>query len=153
MACCTRPSSWAWTLFFRLDLSAANLGGSLLVLLAGSLSFIGLGIVASVMPLLFPERGAQMTHVIQATLLLVSGVYYPVSVLPGWMQAVAQLSPATYVLEGVRNALLAGMPTAELWGYIWPLLIMGVVMIPVGILVFGQAERYAKRTGKLKRNG
>jgi ABC-2 type transport system permease protein len=140
-------------LFFQLDLSGANLGGSLLVLLAGSLSFIGLGIVASIMPLLFPERGAQMTHVIQATLLLVSGVYYPVSVLPGWMQAVAQLSPATYVLEGVRNSLLAGMPTAELWGYIWPLLLMGVILIPVGVMVFGQAERYAKKTGKLKRSG
>ncbi|MFN2290306.1 MAG: ABC transporter permease, partial [Anaerolineae bacterium] len=80
------------TLFFKLDLSGANLGGSLLVLLAGSLSFIGLGIVASIMPLLFPERGAQMTHVLQATLLLISGVYYPVSVLPGWMQTLAQLS-------------------------------------------------------------
>jgi len=140
-------------LFFKLDLSGANFGGSLLVLLAGSLSFIGLGIVASVMPLLFPERGAQMTHVIQATLLLVSGVYYPVSVLPGWMQALARLSPATYVLEGVRAGLLGGAPTAELWPYVWPLLGMGVVFIPVGVLVFGQAERYAKRTGKLKRNG
>ena len=140
-------------LFFKLDLSGANLGGSLLVLLAGSLSFIGLGIVASIMPLLFPERGAQMTHVIQATLLLVSGVYYPVSVLPAWMQAVARVSPATYVLEGVRASLLAGKPTAELWGYIWPLLVMGVVLIPIGVYVFGLAERYAKRSGKLKRNG
>jgi ABC-2 type transport system permease protein len=141
------------TLFFRLDLSGANLGGSLLVLLAGSLSFIGLGIMASVMPLLFPERGAQMTHVIQATLLLVSGVYYPIEVLPGWMQAVARLSPATYVLQGVRGGLLQGAPTRELLSYVWPLLVMGVVSIPVGVFVFGRAERYAKRTGKLKRNG
>jgi len=140
-------------LFFKLDLSGANLGGSLLVLLAGGLSFIGLGIVAAVMPLLFPERGAQMTHVLQATLLLVSGVYYPISVLPEWMQTVAQLSPATYALEGVRAGLLEGTPTPELWRYIWPLLIMGVVLIPVGVFVFGRAERYAKRTGKLKRSG
>ncbi len=140
-------------LFFDLDLSGANLGGSLLVLLAGSLSFIGLGIVAAIMPLLFPERGAQMTHVIQATLLLVSGVYYPVSVLPPWMQAVARLSPATYALEGVRAGLLQGRSTAELWPFIWPLLAMGVVLIPAGVFIFGRAERYAKRTGKLKRNG
>lgn len=140
-------------LFFKLDLSGANLGGSLLVLLAGGLSFIGLGIVASVMPLLFPERGAQMTHVVQAALLLFSGVYYPVTVLPAWMQTVARISPATYVLEGVRAGLLHGTPTAELWAYIWPLLIMGALLIPAGVLVFGQAERYAKRAGKLKRNG
>ncbi|MGQ9599583.1 MAG: ABC transporter permease [Anaerolineae bacterium] len=140
-------------LFFRLDLSGANLGGSLLVLLAGSLSFIGLGIVASIMPLLFPERGAQMTHVLQATLLLFSGVYYPVSVLPDWMQVAARFSPATYVLEGVREGLLHGQSTGKLWAYIWPLLGAGLVLIPTGVFIFGQAERYAKRTGKLKRNG
>ena len=140
-------------LFFDLDLSGANLGGSLLVLLAGSLSFIGLGIVASIMPLLFPERGAQMTHVIQATLLLISGVYYPVSVLPGWMQPAAKLSPATYVLEGVRAGLLEGRPTSELLPYVWPLLVMGILFIPLGVMIFEKAERYAKRTGKLKRSG
>jgi ABC-2 type transport system permease protein len=140
-------------LFFELDLSGANLGGSLLVLLAGSLSFIGLGIVASIMPLLFPERGAQMTHVIQATLLLISGVYYPVSVLPGWMQPAARLSPATYVLEGVRAGLLEGRPTSELLPYVWPLLVMGILFIPLGVMIFEKAERYAKRTGKLKRSG
>src|SRR5690606_6330383 len=80
-------------LFFELDLSGANLGGALLVLLVGSISLAGVGIVASILPLMYPERGAQMTHIIQAAFLLVSGVYYPVSVLPEWMQSLARLSP------------------------------------------------------------
>jgi ABC-2 type transport system permease protein len=140
-------------LFFRLDLSGANLFGSVLMLLAGSLSFIGLGIVASVLPLLFPERGAQMTHVIQALLLLISGVYFPVSVLPEWMQPLARLSPATYVLEGMRAALLDGAGTGSLVGHLGRLVFIGVIAIPVGLAVFRQAEKYAKRTGKLKRSG
>lgn len=140
-------------LFFRLDLGRANLPGSAMVLVAGSISFIGLGIVAAVLPLLFPERGAQMTHVVQALVLLVSGVYYPVSVLPGWMQPVARLSPATYVLEGMRDGVLGGAPTVRLLGYVWPLVLMGVAFIPIGLVVFRAAERYAKRTGKLKRSG
>jgi ABC-2 type transport system permease protein len=41
----------------------------------------------------------------------------------------------------------------QLWPDIWPLLIMGTVFIPFGLWAFGQAERYAKRTGKLKRVG
>jgi ABC-2 type transport system permease protein len=52
--------------FFQIDLSHANLVGSMAVLLAGSLSFIGFGIMASVLPLLFTERGSQMTFVIQS---------------------------------------------------------------------------------------
>lgn len=143
----------AVALFFKIDLSQANLPGALLVLVAGSFSFIGFGIMASVLPLLFPERGAQMTHVIQAVLLLFSGVYYPISVLPEWMQKVAMLSPATYVLAGMREALLENATMDELWQYIWPLLVAAAIAIPVGLKVFNSAERYAKRTGKLKRNG
>ena len=140
-------------LFFQLDLREANLFGGAMMLVAGSLSFIGLGMVASVLPLLFPERGAQMTHVIQALLLLISGVYFPVSVLPRWMQPLTRLSPATYVLEGMRSALLDGAGTAALLPHLGRLLIIGLVAIPVGLAIFRQAEMYAKRTGKLKRSG
>jgi ABC-2 type transport system permease protein len=138
---------------FHIDLSKANLLGGTVMLLAGSLSFIGVGVMGSVLPLLFPERGSQMTHVIIALLLLVSGVYYPVEVLPEFLQKLAVYSPATYVLDGTRQALLEGTPTSQLWQYIWPTLLMGLVAIPVGLWVFGLAERYAKRNGKLHRNG
>ncbi len=94
-----------------------------------------------------------MTHVFIAVLLLVSGVYYPVSVLPGVLKELARFSPATYVLEGVRQSLLEGVPTGELWSFIWPVLIMGACRIPAGLWVFRQAEIYAKRSGKLHRNG
>jgi ABC-2 type transport system permease protein len=138
---------------FEIDLSNANMFGSTLMLIVGSLSFIGVGIMGSILPLLFPERGSQMTHVIIAVLLLISGVYYPISVLPEFLQRLAVLSPATYVLDGTRLALLEGMSTMDLWPFIWPTLIMGLIAIPLGLWVFGMAERYAKRTGKLHRNG
>lgn len=143
----------ATALVFKIDLSNSNLTGGLVMLLAGSFSFIGIGITASVFPLLFPERGAQMTHVFIALLLLISGVYYPVEVLPGPLKALSVYSPATYVLVGTRRALLESTPTLQLWPYIWPVLIMGMILIPLGLWIFGQAERYAKRTGKLHRNG
>lgn len=141
------------TLFFELDLSNSNLFGALLVLLSGSVSLIGIGIFASILPLLYPERGAQMTHIIQASFLLVSGVYYPISVLPQWMQTLAQVSPVTYVLDGMRAALMEGAPTMDLMGYIVPLLIFGAIATPLGIWGFKEAELYAKRTGRLKRVG
>ncbi|MFQ5793962.1 MAG: ABC transporter permease [Candidatus Bipolaricaulia bacterium] len=140
-------------LFFRIDLGAANLIGAILMLLLGSISFIGFGIVAAVLPLLFPERGSQMTHVIEALMLLISGIYYPVTVLPDWIQRISTLSPATYVLQGMRDSLLDGVATGELLGYVVPLVIMGLVTIPIGLVVFGWVERYAKRTGRLKRSG
>jgi ABC-2 type transport system permease protein len=141
------------SLFFSVDLSNANLGGAALILLVGSVSFLGFGIMAAVLPLLFPERGEEMTFVISSILLLVSGVYYPISVLPDWMEPIATISPATYVLAGMRAALLEGTPTLALGPAILPILVLGALSIPVGIAVFGWGERYAKRTGRLKRSG
>lgn len=141
------------SLLFELDLSRANLLGGVLVLVAGTFSFVGIGVMGAVLPLLFPERGAQMTHIIIATLLLVSGVYYPVEVLPAAFQAISVVSPATYVLDGVRAALLDGASFAHLWASIWPTLVLAGVMVPAGLWIFSQAERYAKQRGKLARNG
>ena len=73
-------------LFFNLDLGAANWVGAFVVLAIGSLGLLGVGIMGAALPLLFLERGSQMTVVVQAALLLVSGVYYPVSVLPDWLE-------------------------------------------------------------------
>jgi len=141
--------------FFHLDLSHANYLTAVFMLLVGSISFIGFGIAASVLPLLYTEKGMQMSFIVRAVLLLVSGVYYPVAVLPGWMQPLARISPATYVLEGLRAGLLHNQViwSPEIWGYTWPLIVTGIVSVPVGIYIFSLAERYAKRTGKLKRNG
>ncbi len=144
----------AVVLFFPdLSLTAANplTVGAFFVL--GSFSFVGIAMLAAILPLLYVERGAQMTFVLQSVLLLVSGVYYSIDVLPGWMQAVSWLSPATYALQGVRAGLIDGVPLTALWGDVWPLLVAGVLLIPFGLWAFGRAERYAKRTGKLKRVG
>ncbi len=141
--------------FFHLDLSHANYLTTIFMLLVGSISFIGFGIMTAVLPLLYTEKGMQMSFVVKAIILLVSGVYYPVAILPFWMQPLASISPATYVLDGLRLAILDNQPiwSSAVWSVTWPLIITGIVSIPLGIYVFKIAERYAKRTGKLKRNG
>jgi ABC-2 type transport system permease protein len=143
----------ALTLFFGLDLSRADFATAAMFMLIGSLSFIGIGMMAAILPLIYVERGAQMTFVLQSLLLLISGVYYSVDILPDWMQLLSRLSPATYVLDGVRHGLIDGAAPGSQLHNVWPLLVMTVVLIPLGVWMFGRAERYAKRTGKLKRVG
>jgi len=139
--------------FFELDLGSANFTTAAVFTLLGTFSFAGIGIAASILPLMYVERGAQMVFVIQSLLLLISGVYYSVDILPGWMRFLSQFSPATYVLDAVRAGLIDGVGIGSLLGDVWPLLLMGIVFIPLGLWAFGRAERYAKRTGKLKRVG
>jgi len=139
--------------FFQLNLGGANILGTILMLLAGSVSFVGLGILAAVLPLLYPERGAQMTNAVAAILLLISGVYYPVETLPIWLQKVAAASPATYVIKGMRACLLEGQPTIELLPTVFMLIGIGITVILLGLFIFRHVERYAKKSGRLKRSG
>ncbi len=141
-------------LFFPdLGVASANPVTVLTFVILGSFSIVGIGMIAAILPLLYVERGAQMTFVLQSCLLLVSGVYYSVTILPGWMQVLSKFSPATYVLDGVRKGVVDGTPVSELMHDVWPLIVMGAFLIPFGLWAFSRAERYAKRTGKLKRVG
>ena len=138
---------------FHLDFSHADIAGALVVLAASTVPLIGLAMLTSVLPLLSPQKGEQMSFAVQGFMLLVSGVYYPLSVLPWPLQLAGTVSPLTYALAGMRRSLLEGvgvgdqLPTAAL------LVAMGGVLIPVGFGVFTWAERRAKRLGLLKRSG
>ncbi|HXC77390.1 MAG TPA: ABC transporter permease [Candidatus Acidoferrum sp.] len=138
---------------FNLDFSHADIPAALAVLAASTVPLIGLAIFTSVLPLLSPQKGEQMSVAVQGFLLLVSGVYYPLSVLPVPFQLAGAASPLTYALQGIRDSLLndkglqAEIPTIAI------LLVMGAVMIPASLWVFSWAENRAKRLGLLKRSG
>src|SRR5207244_11103556 len=139
-------------LMFNVDLGRANVLTVLAVIAVGSVSVIGLAIVAAVLPLLFTERGAQMTFVIHSSLLLISGVYAPIDVLPTWLQVLSPLSPLTYTLRAVRAGLLEGAPPSAVGGDLLILAVMGALLIPGGLLVFRAAARYARQPGRLTRS-
>jgi ABC-2 type transport system permease protein len=139
--------------FFDLEMPNADFIAALVVLAVASISFIGIGMMTAVLPLISPEKGTQLGFIAQGILLVVSGVYYSVDILPEPMQMVAVASPATYALEGIRSAILEGAGLGALWGEIIALIAIGVVSIPLGLWVFRRGEIYAKRHGKLKRSG
>jgi ABC-2 type transport system permease protein len=141
------------TALFNLDFSHADIGAALLVLAASTVPLIGLSIFTAVLPLLSPQKGEQMSVALQGFLLLVSGVYYPLSVLPLPMQVAGAASPLTYALAGIRSSLLSGAGVGAQVPVIAVLLAMGAVMIPASLWVFGWAETRAKRLGLLKRSG
>ena len=137
--------------FIGIHMPNADFGSALALLGIASFSFMGIGMMTAVLPLISPEKGAQLGFVAQGLMLAVSGVYYPVSVMPGWMQAISKVSPATYALRGDRAAIVNGAGLA--WADVWPLLVIAVLAIPLGLMIFKRGERYAKKHGKLKRSG
>ncbi len=138
--------------FFSVSFAHSSWAG-VTVVAVGSVSLVGLGILTGILPLLYPERGEQMSFMVQAVVLLVSGVYYSVDVLPGWLQVASHLSPATYLLRGIRGALIDGQGVADQTHNLLVLGLFGLVMVPGSLVAFTAAERWAKKTGRLKRLG
>jgi ABC-2 type transport system permease protein len=139
--------------FFDLQMPDADFVAALLVLAVSSVSFVGIGMMTAVLPLISPEKGSQLGFIAQGMLLVVSGVYYNIEILPEPMQWLAAISPATYALEGIRDAIIDGDGIGAMWDEIRALIVIGIVSIPVGLAVFRRGERYAKQHGKLKRSG
>jgi ABC-2 type transport system permease protein len=140
-------------LFFDIDFSNIDWLGATAVLVVGSISVAALAVLAGVLPLLYPERGSQMSMMVQASLLLISGVYYEVEVLPVWLQTVSVISPATYILDGIRETMINGQTVVDVAGTLGVLAVFGALLVPLSVGAFAWAEAYAKRTGKLKRQG
>lgn len=139
--------------FFDAQLDRANWLAAAAVIAVGSFSLIGLGILAGVLPMIYPERGEQLSFMLQAVVLLVSGVYYSIETLPSWLHALSFLSPATYLLRASRAALINGAGVADLEFDLGVLVVFAIIVIPGSIATFSAAERWAKRTGRLKRQG
>ena len=109
---------------------------------------IALGVLANAMVLRLGPASEWLVWPIPALLSPFAGVFYPLSVLPPWMQAVGRALPPSYVFEGMRG-IVAGRPLDSgllAWG-----LLLAVLQIVLACWVFSRVFRYAIRSGLLAR--
>ena len=110
--------------------------------------FSGVGILSASFIMVL-KKGDPFSWIFTSLSWLVGGVYYPVAVLPEWLQRVSYVFPITHALEGMRLALLQGYTITALLPSIFPLILFGVVVTPVSIWIFHKAVRIAKINGSL----
>lgn len=139
----------AWgAMLFGFPLRQANWIGVAAVLLATLLAFSGLGILSASYLLLF-KRGNPAKWFLLGVSGVASGVLFPLSVLPEWLQIVARWNPVTYALEAMRAALLGGEGFAAVWKPLAMLLLFAAALLPASVTVFAWALRRTKSTGTL----
>jgi len=95
----------------------------LIVAILGACIFIAMGLAISGWAK-NEETAAPLANLISLPLMFLSGIFFPRSVLPGWLQTITQYSPLSYVSDALRTISLDG---ASLWAVRWDL---------VGILVW-----------------
>jgi ABC-2 type transport system permease protein len=133
---------------FGVDISNANYLAALVIMLLTITSFSSLGILSASFIMIF-KRGDPIAWIFTSASWLLGGVYYPITVLPDWLQRFSYMLPITYSLEAMRLALIRGYSFGALARNIYALIIFTVVMLPVSVLVFRYAVRRAKMDGSL----
>ena len=95
------------------------------------------------------KRGDPVSRIFTGLSSLFGGLYFPISVLPDWLQTISYLLPVTYALEAMRLSLLKGYALTELIPNILVLSIFAVTTLPLSIAIFAYAIKRAKRDGTL----
>jgi ABC-2 type transport system permease protein len=127
------------------DLSRASWAGCVLVLLAAGLALFALGIALGALVVAF-KRGNNVVGFVSLALGFAGGAFFPLSVLPGWLEFVGKLLPTRFVFDGARAALFHGAGWGEdalvLLGY-------SAIGLPLALWAFSRAMQYARRLGSL----
>jgi len=133
---------------FGLSLARINFPAVLLLFLLSLLAFGGIGILSASFTLVF-KRGDPLLWLFGGLSWLLGGVFYPLDVLPRFLRQAAQLLPITHALQGMRAALLSGASVGQLLPQIGVLALFAVLALPLSLLGFHWAVRWARVNGTL----
>ncbi len=133
---------------FKLNFSNVNILSSLVILFLTIISFSGLGILAACFIMIF-KRGNPIGGVITGIEGLISGVYFPVSILPGWLQTVAMFFPITYAIRAIELAVWQGYAVSQLYREILALVLFSLLLLPLSLVLFRYSLRKARQDGSL----
>ena len=136
------------SLFLGVGLGHGNLLSVIVTLILTVISFSSLGIIAASFIMVL-KRGDPVTWIFHSLSSLLGGVYYPITILPDWLQKLAHLLPITYALRAMRLALLQGATVRDLAPDLLILALFGIALLPVSLLCFRWAVRRAKADGTL----
>ena len=120
-----------------------------LVLLAGFVPFVwGLGLVAAATIVTF-RRGGGMVGFLMSVLGLVSGAFFPLTLLPAWLQKLAEANPVAIAMEGTRNALIGGAGWEGIGQDLLVLVPLSLAALFAGVAAFRAALAREHRQGTL----
>lgn len=136
------------TLWLDLHVAESGLWPALLLLAMAMAGWTGLGLLGAALAM-WLRKGDPIRWLVSGLSVLTSGVLYPTSVLPGWLQSVGKYLPLTHALEGIRRPLLAGAEFSAVAGEAQALAWFAVLLLPLGAASFLWALHRARIDGSL----
>jgi len=124
-----------------------SLGLALLPFLANLILFGWfLGMISTSLIMRWGQAAESLAWAVPFFIQPLAAVFYPVTVLPAWLQPIAMALPCTPVFEGMR-AVLSGNPVP--WGNLGHALLLNLAWGSVAAFFFAANLRHVRRTGLL----
>lgn len=133
---------------FGADLSQANLPTAALVTLLTLLTYTVFGLLSAAVILLI-KRGDPITWALAQATALLAGAWFPVTLLPDWLQAAARLLPMTYAFDALRLTLLQGAGVEALTHELLILAAFSAIGLGAAAWTCRHAITRARRSGTL----
>jgi ABC-2 type transport system permease protein len=133
---------------FGLHFEASGIGPALAILVFYVPFIWGFGVAGAAVVLTF-RRGGGLVALAAMALGLVSGVYFPLELLPDWIASISQYNPVALAISGMREALLGGAGWSAIASTIGLLAAMSFISLVFGLAVFRLALRRERRRGTL----
>lgn len=135
-------------LLFGVNLQGMNVPATLLVLLFSIAIFVAFGVL-SASAIVWLKKGDPITWVLGGMGSILGGAYFPIDVMPGWMQKISYVIPIRYSLDALRSTMLKGAGIVSVARPLETLLVMAVILLPASAWIFGATVRRGRREGTL----
>jgi len=121
---------------------------ALFLLFLTTMFFADLGIISAGFIMVF-KKGNPLSLFMGSVSGLIGGAFFPIEIMPSWLQTISHFHPLTYSLNALRNVLLKGEPLSVIAPDLIVLLGVVSVLTPISLYCFRLSVRYAQREGSL----
>jgi ABC-2 type transport system permease protein len=135
-------------ILFGMPVEWATAGYAVPVAALGALAFTPFALLVAGAVIVFKQAGAGTGFLITG-IALIGGFFFPVSLLPGWIEWLSEVQPFTPALELQRHLLVGAPLTGSEWTPVAKLIAFACVLLPLALLFVKLAIRTAQRRGTI----
>jgi ABC-2 type transport system permease protein len=145
----------------EVEVSLASISWPLLIvsLVLGLAAICIMGLALGGISFLTAKHGQGINEGVAGVFYVLSGVIFPITILPTWAQSISKLLPITYWMEAMRRGLepgviadlgsTTGMDGMDNWFLMLVLILSTIAFLFISVGIFRFADKTARRKGKI----
>lgn len=135
-------------ILFHVDLGHMNVIATLVAFGVSIAIFMAFGVLSAAAIVLL-KKGDPITWALSGFGSILGGAYFPINVMPHWLQTLSFLVPITYSLDALRMTILRGASLASIARPMEVLIVMALILLPASVALFVGAVHKGRKDGTL----